>query len=90
MNRRELEEALQELKDQLESGAPIDEESRRLLIELRADVEELLARPAGEPVESPMSLDDRLKEAVIQFEGTHPALTVALNRVVNALAQMGI
>jgi hypothetical protein len=90
MNRRELEEALHELKDQLDSGAPIDADSRSLLLELQSDIEELLARPAGEPVESPKALDERLTEALIHFEGSHPSLTVTLNRVVNALAQMGI
>jgi hypothetical protein len=90
MNRRELQEALRELHAELDRTPSIDEESRRLLTEIRNEIEELLARPRQEATLSPKSLDEQLKASLIHFEGTHPGLTVALNRVVDALANMGI
>jgi hypothetical protein len=35
-------------------------------------------------------LVERLREAVDEFEESHPALTEAVGRVVDALAKMGI
>jgi hypothetical protein len=89
MNRRELQEALKELHAELDGTPSVDDESRRLLVEIRDEIEELLSR-SGDDVTSPKSLDERLQESVIHFEGTHPRLTAIINRVVDALASMGI
>lgn len=89
MNRTELQEALKELHEELDRTPSVDDESRRLLVDIKDEIEELLARSEGD-VTSPKSLDERLKASVIHFEGTHPQLTILINRVVDALASMGI
>ena len=89
MNRTELQEALRDLHAELDRTPSVDAESRRLLLEIKDEIEELLAR-SGDNVTSPQSLDDRLKASLINFEGTHPQLTAIINRVVDALASMGI
>jgi hypothetical protein len=89
MNRTELQEALKELHAELDRTPSVDDESRQLLVEIRDEIEDLLSR-SGDDVTSPQSLDERLQASIIQFEGTHPRLTAIINRVVDALASMGI
>jgi hypothetical protein len=89
MNRTELQEALKELHAELDRTPSVDDESRRLLVGIKEEIEELLAR-SDQDVESPQSLDERLQASIIQFEGTHPRLTAVIQRVADALSSMGI
>jgi len=90
MKRDDLIQALQELHEELDRSESLDPESRRLLVELKGDIEDLLGESDAPDPDAPESLDERLRNSIIHFEGTHPALTVAINRVVDALAAMGL
>ena len=81
----QLREQLAELHAALQGAESLDEESRAQLRALMDDI-----RLALERGHEPESLTRRLREAVDRFEGTHPALTEAAGRVIDALANLGI
>lgn len=83
MSAEHLRRMLENLHAELQSADPVDERSRQLLREVDTDIQKLLERSDAEKDES---LTLRLRE----FEERHPALTEAVGRVLDALAQMGI
>jgi len=83
-----LREMLEQLHAELQQAGSVDERSRELLRNVMADIHTLLEPSAAEA--QPESLATRLREAVDEFEESHPALTEAVGRVVDALAKMGI
>ena len=83
-----LREMLEQLHAELQQAGSVDERSRDLLRNVMADIHTLLGPSAAEA--QPESLATRLREAVDEFEESHPALTEAVGRVVDALAKMGI
>ena len=85
-----LRNTLEELQDALEEPESVDEESRALLGELMRDIQALLERPPEEREQESPSLLERLAEVKEQFEDSHPSLTAAVNRVANALSNLGI
>jgi Mg2+ and Co2+ transporter CorA len=85
MEKQHLREKLAELHAALQDASSLDEESREALREVMDDIRGALER--GHKHES---LVERLREAVDRFEGTHPALTEAAGRVIDALSNLGI
>ena len=80
---------LEKLHEELQrAGNEVDGRSRELLRAIMSDIRAII-----EPTEEAAPLDSlgqRLRESVDAFEGSHPALTEAVGRVVDALAKMGI
>jgi hypothetical protein len=89
MAKSELRETLTRLDEELQRTRELDASSRDALARLARDIEELLERDAREP-DGLEALGERLREAVAQFEDSHPALTTAVGRVADALASLGI
>lgn len=87
MPSQHLREVLEQLRAELERADAVDESSRELLRAVDADIHGVLER-SGE--QRPESMTERLRETVERFEDTHPALTEAVGRVLDALAKMGI
>jgi len=88
MSEQHLREMLEQLHTELKNTGNIDDRSRELLRAVMDDI-----RAIVEPTEGaarPEPLGQRLREAVDAFEESHPALTEAVGRVVDALAKMGI
>lgn len=84
-----LREMLEKLHAELkQAGGTLDEKSRELLRAVMDDIRAIVEPSADEA--HPESLGQRLREAVDEFEESHPALTEAVGRVVDALAKMGI
>ena len=83
-----LREMLEQLHTELQQAGSVDERSRDLLRDVMADIHKVLEPSSAEA--HPESLVSRLREAVDEFEESHPALTEAVGRVVDALAKMGI
>ena len=92
---------LEELHGELsrESPADVDGARRTQLLDLKADVERLLARKEATPTENadatPVAeerehLQTRLQEAMVSFEGAHPRFTAALEQTMNALSNLGL
>jgi len=82
-----LRELLEALHAELRRTDAVDERSRALLREVDGDIQNALARAGGAQSES---FVERLRETVDRFEGTHPALTEAVTRVLDSLVAMGI
>jgi ElaB/YqjD/DUF883 family membrane-anchored ribosome-binding protein len=97
MPKQHLRETLQELHEELESTDSVDKENRELLRELMQDIRHLLEK-SGEPSsaeqtswqERHRSLQDRLRHSAQDFEESHPSLTMALRRVIDALQWMSV
>jgi hypothetical protein len=90
-------DALRTLREQLHielSGdTPIDPERRALLLDVKTEIDHLLAR---EPAATELSaaetqdLQGRLQSAAVTFEGSHPQLASALERALLVLSNMGL
>lgn len=85
MSSEHLRELLAELQSELARTEAVDDSSRELLRDVDADIRAALERTDGHE-----SLGDRLRETVERFEGTHPQLSEAVGRVLDALVKMGI
>jgi len=82
-----LRSTLNRLKTQLEH-ASLDAETAARLKEAIKEIESAVAsgaRPAGDA-----SLTNRLSEAALDFEASHPTLAGTVGSVIDALASMGI
>jgi len=78
---------LESLHAELRRTEAVDDESRQLLRAVEDDIQTALERSGSDRHES---LAERLRETVGRFEGTHPALTETVTRVLDALVNMGI
>ena len=88
MREQDLRQLLERLHTELQGADTIDDRSRELLRSVVGDIEELLERKHERA--APESIVARLREAVRDFEQTHPTLTDAIGRVADALAGIGI
>lgn len=78
-----------ELEQELHSLPAVDDESRELLQQAMREIRAALHQE--QPLElRPDSMSDRLRVAASKFEGSHPALTAILSRIIDGLGQMGI
>ncbi len=82
---------LQQLQDELERAESVEPESRDLLRDVMADIEGTLERSTkGEATVADNSAKERLDQAVVEFENSHPQLSYTLERLMDSLAAMGI
>ena len=86
MTSDQLRTLLEALHAELRRTDAVDERSRDLLRAVDGDIRQALERTG----EQPESLTERLRETLERFEGTHPKLSEAVGRVLDALVQMGI
>jgi rubrerythrin len=86
MPERKLLELLEQLHEELSRTQSLDEEGRKLLAHLSADIRKFL-----DPTqETPDSLLERIQAAIDRFEVSHPAITTALSQMFNILSNAGI
>jgi Domain of unknown function (DUF4404) len=88
MDKAKLRATVAELEQELRDSANLDDESRQMLRQTVGEIRAAL-RDEETPLES-QSLAQRLSEATGKFEGSHPALTNVVARLIDGLAQMGI
>ncbi|HEY8492579.1 MAG TPA: DUF4404 family protein [Myxococcota bacterium] len=89
MAKQQLRAQLAALHEALADAESVGPEARELLENVMEDIRQLLEleeQRAGEPE----GLIERLREAVEDFEESHPVLAEAAGRVIDALARMGI
>jgi len=87
-----LRETLAELEAELDSLESLDEPTRAVLFAAKQDIEQTLAEHQ-DPADwdwDPQTVVDNLSEATQEFEVSHPTLTGIVQRVINALTQLGI
>lgn len=87
MTDQKLRELLEQLHNELEQTASVDEKGREMLAHLSADIQKLLG-PSKSP--SQLSILTQLQDAIDHFEVDHPAITSALSQILNALNNAGI
>lgn len=85
MSSDHLRTLLAELQAELSRTEAVDDRSRELLRDVDTEIRAALERADGHE-----SLGERLRETVERFEGTHPQLSEAVGRVLDALVKMGI
>jgi hypothetical protein len=86
MQDSELRNLLTQLHARLGNAGSLDEEERRLLATVLADIDRLLARdPAAQPADR-----SGMESLAVKFEAEHPALAETLRRVADTLGKAGI
>lgn len=92
-----LKESLHQLRSNLESSGPVDEELQGLLQKLDGDIHLLLekraaleARESQEEESTTYGLAERSQELSAKFAVKHPKLEPALRELGEILANMGI
>ncbi len=89
MDQSQLRQQLEQLHAELEHADSVDPETREQLRDLQGHIEHLLASPAPDRARQYPSFRKRVDDAIVQFEATHPELTIALGKVADSLAQLG-
>jgi hypothetical protein len=86
MTDQKLRELLEQLHNELEQTASVDEKGREMLAHLNTDIQKLL-----EPSEvADRSILKQVQDAIDHFEVEHPAITSALSQILNTLSNAGI
>jgi len=89
MEKKHLQQIIENLHRELASTDSIDEESRLLLQELARDVEKLASDEEVPGVERETTAG-QLQTAALRFESEYPKLSMALSEVIDALGRLGI
>lgn len=89
MSERDIRNRLAELHDELEKTPELDEDLRRLLLEVDGDIHQLLEASAEDDPEA-QGLRDRLEALAADFAAAHPNTEVFFRELINALGRMGI
>jgi Ser/Thr protein kinase RdoA (MazF antagonist) len=88
VEKQHLRDQLAALHAALADAESVGPEARDLLRAVMDDIQRVLELEERE--REPEGLVDRLREAVEDFEESHPTLAEATGRVIDALARMGI
>ncbi|MGH8352220.1 MAG: DUF4404 family protein [Pseudomonas sp.] len=83
----QLQQQVDQLREQLEQDPPLSAEERAHLLELMQQIERQLER---ETTAADTSLVDGVNLAVERFEVDHPTLAGTLRNILQSLANMGI
>jgi hypothetical protein len=83
MDTPDLHAALARLHAELSSAPQLDAESRRLLLDIAADIKRLGGPTGAAPHSS------RLESLAVGFEAGHPALAASLREIVDVLTRIG-
>ena len=88
MEQQKLRELLETLHKELEQVDSVDKNTVAVLTNLREDISKLVSDDVGAMHENE-SLMQRMSEAVDHFEAGHPKLSMAIQHVLDSLANMG-
>ncbi|MGN6546845.1 MAG: DUF4404 family protein [Aureliella sp.] len=100
MTNEELSQTLTRLHEQLSRTEELDDSTVRSLRQLLDEIEAATARSQAAETRAPLgrkvtavpedlSLSQRMRKAVEEFEFRHPQLTVSLSQIADSLAEMG-
>jgi hypothetical protein len=90
MKKKHLHKTIKDLHAELKKTKPSDEHVRGHIERMILEIDMLKAEPGEIPLHRYQQLMERLKESVQYFEASHPSLTLAAERVIDALSSMGI
>ena len=92
----ELQRSLERLHAELAANPHVDAHSRRLMQEVLADLDRLLAGRTGAPAAAGPAATavetapDRLRGLAVQFEAHHPLLAASARQFVDLLGRAGL
>lgn len=89
MSEHQLRVDLERLRKEIEQLDNADQASRDRLDRLIEEIEARL-RQSDEEDDDDESLQDRVQEAIVEFETEHPRATAILNDIMVTLSNMGI
>jgi hypothetical protein len=90
MVKNQLRETLSELHDSLANSGPLDEETKRLMQTLIADLQRLVGQPGDLSASDVEPVTSDLHELLLRFETEHPQISGILGRLASSLANLGI
>lgn len=90
MDDQKLQSLLEGLQQQIKDAGELDDQGRRLLKDIDADIHELLRTPNPGSLQDGASVLRRLEAAIEHLEASHPDLTMALSSLLAALNNAGI
>lgn len=85
MDDTHLDSLLEKVHAELQRVDRVDEEERKLLLDLEQDIQDLLDRAGKTP-----SILERLQRTVERFEVKYPTLTTLLSEISSILSNAGI
>ena len=85
MPRQQLQDALDALHQELESGHEMGEEDHKALLQAATEIQDALGKPTQDA-----ALSDRVSGLIEEFEASHPRFAELLANVSEALANLGI
>lgn len=84
-------ETLSQIHSELERANSVDDESRKILVELLHDIERILTADANlDRTQEAGGVLGQLKKSVEHFEDSHPFLASLIGRIADGLSNMGI
>ena len=89
MERRELEQSIKHLRNELGAGQPLSDEDRELLEGILSDAAAVLDREPSD-AGTASGLTERVRDTAVRFEGSYPELTRAIGAIADVLSRMGI
>jgi len=90
MEKKRLQQTLQELRDLLSEEGDVDAQTRSELQQVLEPLQKLLQRDEALSQEDVRPVDRGLKELLLRFESEHPQLASILGRIADGLANLGI
>lgn len=88
-NIAKLKNAVDELEQELNQLSSVDGEDRDVLERALKEINSVLHAYQNEQLE-PASMMERLNEAALEFEESHPTISGVISRLIDGLGQMGI
>lgn len=85
-----LKATIAELEQELQSVDELDADTRAMLREAVDEIQAALHVNTAAAASEPHTLAERLNDAAIEFDTSHPTVAGLLRRIVDALAQIGI
>jgi hypothetical protein len=87
---KRLSETVERLRRELSSADDVDPETLALLRSVTDDIDRLVAKRGKTTASEVEPVTSGLRDLVLRFEADHPQLSVAIGKVADALAAMGI
>lgn len=81
----ELKAKLGQLQQNLSEVDQLDDDSRKMLQQVDADIQRLLSGASGEE-----GLSERLEQQAVEFEERHPAVSGIMKDIMDVLGKMGV
>lgn len=89
MPAEKLKKTIQRVHEELGKSQEVDEDLRRMLLELDRDIDRILANEPGD-TEDADTISERVEEIASRFSAEYPRLEMLLREVSDTLAKLGI